>query len=311
MVLISRLTLRHGTHEEGIMILIAESLNIMSNTIGPALRGRDPGPVQQIAKAQDEAGADYIDMNIGPARKQGDELMEWVVKTVQEVTDKPLSLDTTNPVAMEAGLKVYKGDRPLINSISLQPDRLEAELPFVKKYNADMIGLLWGAEGMPRDSGERGVLIAELLYKTAELGITPEEIWVDPIASPISVEINQVKSCVEFMGMLQDIAPGCKSTVGLSNISNGTPEHLRPWLNRTYMIMLERYGQYSAIVDIFDQETVKIARGERPEIVDLVYRVMDGEKPDLSSLSEDEVKYVKTVRVLTGESLYSHSWLDI
>jgi len=290
------------------MILIGESINIMSQTIGPALRERNPKPIQEMARAETEAGIDYIDLNIGPARKAGDELMEWVVNTVQEVTNLPLSLDTTNPVAMEAGLKVHKG-RALINSIS--PVRMEEELPLVKKYNADMIGLLWDTEGMPRDANERAVLAVELIYKANEMGIPNEDIWIDPIATPVSVEINQVKACGEFMGMLQDIAPGCKSTVGLSNISNGTPTHLRPWLNRTYMIMLMRYGLYSAIVDAFDSELVKIAKGEKPEIVDLVYRVMDGEKPDLSSLSEEEVKYVKTVRVLTGESLYSHSWLEI
>ena len=107
--------------------------------------------------------------------------------------------------------------------------------------------------------------------------------------------------------MLGEIAPECKSTVGLSNISNGAPTHLRPQLNRTYLIMLMKYGLYSAIVDIFDSELVKIARGEMPEIVDLVHRVMDGYKPDLSSLSQKEVEYAKTVRVLTGESLNSHS----
>jgi len=290
------------------MILIGENINIMSQTIGPALRERNPKPIQELARAEAEAGVDYLDLNIGPARKAGDELMEWVVKTVQEVTDKPLSLDTTNPVAMEAGLKVHKG-KALINSIS--PVRLEEELPLVKKYNADMIGLLWGAEGMPRDANERCVLAVDLVYQANQVGISNEVIWIDPIATPVSVEINQVKACVEFVGMLQDIAPGCKSTVGLSNISNGTPTDLRPWLNRTYMIMLMRYGLYSAIVDAFDPELIKIARGEKPEIVDLVYRVMDGDKPDLSSLGEEEVKYVKTVRVLTGESLYSHSWLEI
>ena len=290
------------------MILIGESINIMSKTIGPALKERNPEPIQEMARAEDEAGADYLDLNIGPARKNGDELMEWVVKTVQEVTDKPLSLDTTNHVAMEAGLEVHKG-RALINSIS--PVRIEEELPMVKKYNANMIGLLWGKEGMPRDANERCILAVDLIYQANQLGIPNEDIWIDPIASPVSVEINQVKACPEFMSMLQEIAPGCKSTVGLSNISNGTPTHLRPWLNRTYMIMLMRCGLYSAIVDVFDQESVKIAKGEKPEIVDLVYRVMDGEKPDLSSLGEEETNYVKTVRVLTGESLYSHSWLEI
>jgi len=252
---------------------------------------------------------DYLDLNIGPARKAGDELMEWVVKTVQEVTNLPLSLDTTNPVAMEAGLKVHKG-RALINSISLA--RMEEELPLVIKYNADMVGLLWGREGMPRDAAERGVITVELAYRANEMGIPTEGIWFDPIVTPVvNVDTTQVKPCLEFMSMLQDIAPGCKSTVGLSNISNGTPTHLRPYLNQTYLMMLMKYGLYSAIVDAFDSELIKIAKGEKPELVDLVHRVMDGEKPDLSSLSEEEVKYVKTVRVLAGESLYSHSWLEI
>ncbi len=292
------------------MILIAESINVMSQTLGPAMKERNPKPIQEMAKAEVEAGADYLDINIGPARRGGDELMQWMVNTVQEVTDLPLSLDTTNPVAMEAGLKVCKR-KALINSISLQPDRLESELPLVSKYNASMIGLLWGVEGMPRDANERCMHTVDLVYKANEMGIPNEDIWIDPIASPVSVEINQVKACLEFMSMLGEIAPGCKSTVGLSNISNGTPAHLRPYLNRTYLIMLMRYGLHSAIADVFDPELIKIARGEIPEIVDLVHRVMDGYKPDLSSLSQKEMEYVKTVRVLTGESLYSYSWLEI
>ena len=291
------------------MILIGENINIMSRTIGSALKERNPEPIQELAKAEVEAGVDYLDLNIGPARKAGDELMEWVVKTTQEVTDRPLSLDTTNPVAMEAGLKVHEG-RALINSISLV--RMDEELPLVKKYNADFIGLLWGREGMPRDADERAMIAVELISKASEMGIPNENIWFDPIVTPaVNVDTNQVKPCLEFMSTLQDIAPGCKSTVGLSNISNGTPTHLRPYLNQTYMMMLMKYGLYSAIVDAFDAELIGIARGEMPQIVDLVHRVMDGDKPDLTLLSGEEVKYVKTVRVLTGESLYSHSWLEI
>jgi len=292
------------------MILIGESINIMSQAIGPALKERNPKPIQELAKAEAEAGVDYLDLNIGPARKGGDELMKWVVNTVQEVTDKPLSLDTTNPVAMEAGLKAAKS-KPIINSISLQPDRMEPGLKLAKQYNADLIALLWGTEGMPRDANERAVNAVDFVYKANEIGIPNENIWIDPIVSPVSVEINQVKACIEFMAMLGEIAPGGKSTVGLSNISNGTPTPLRPWLNRTYLMMLMKYGLYSAIVDAFDTDLIKIARGERAELVNLVHRMMDGEKPDYSSLTEEEVKYAKTVRVLTGESLYSHSWLEI
>ncbi len=290
------------------MILIGENLNIMSRSIGSALKGREPKPIQDLVKAEVAAGIDLIDINIGPARKGGDELMDWVVKTVQAVTDKPLSLDTTNLVAMEAGLKVHKG-KALINSIS--PARLDVGLPLVKNYNAAMIGLLWGEEGMPRDANERGMIAAELIYKANEDGVANEDIWIDPIAGPVSVDVSQLNACLEFMSMLGELAPGCKSTVGLSNVSNGTPTHLRPHLNRAYLVMLMRYGLASAIVDAFDPELIKIARGQKPEIVDLVYRVMHGEKPDLSVLSEEEVAYVKTVRVLTGETVYSHSWLEI
>jgi 5-methyltetrahydrofolate corrinoid/iron sulfur protein methyltransferase len=291
------------------MILIAESINIMSKTLGPAMKERNPGPIQEMARAETEAGADYLDINIGPARKAGDELMQWMVETVQAVSDLPLSLDTTNPLAMEAGLKVHKG-RALINSISLV--RMEEELPLAQKYNADFIGLLWGREGMPRDADERAMIAVELMTTANGMGLSDDSIWFDPIATPVvNIESNQAKPCLEFMSTLADIAPACKSVVGLSNVSNGAPTHLRPILNRTYLMMLMKYGLHSAIVDVFDTELVSIARGEMPEIVDLVHRLMDGDKPDPSSLSQKELEYVKTVRVLTGETLYSHSWLEI
>ncbi len=292
------------------MILIGENLNVMSQTLGPALRERNAGPIEEMAREETEAGIDLVDLNIGPARKGGDELMAWVVNTVQAVTDKMLSLDTTNLDAMEAGLGVRKGP-VLINSVSLQSSRIDRGLELANKYNANLIGLLWSNEGMPRDVNERAMHTVDFVYKANEAGIPNERIWIDPIASPISVEINQVKACVEFMTMLGEIAPGCKSTVGLSNISNGAPDALRCWLNRTYMIMLMRYGLYSAIVDAFDKDLMQIARGERPDIVELVHKMMDGEKPDISSLPKEMANYARTTRVLMGESLYSASWLEV
>jgi 5-methyltetrahydrofolate corrinoid/iron sulfur protein methyltransferase len=293
------------------MIRIAENINVMSKTIGPAMKERNAKPIQEMAISAAETGADYLDINIGPARKGGDEMMEWLVKTVHEVVDLPLSLDTTNPVAMEAGLKAHKKGRPLVNSVSMQPERLEKTLPLVKQYHAEMIGLLWGKEGMPRDVNERAALAVDLFYQANLAGIPNEDIWIDPIATPVSGEINQVIACTEFMAMLQDIAPGCKSTVGLSNVSNGTPDHLRPYLNKAYMLMLQKNGLYSAIVDAYDKELAKLAKGEMPEIVNLVYQLMDGKEVGTTSLSRKEVEYVKTVKVLMGKSLYSNSWLEI
>jgi cobalamin-dependent methionine synthase I len=255
-------------------------------------------------------GIDYLDLNIGPSRKAGQEVMDWLVKLVQGEIKKPLSLDTTNADAMEAGLKIHKG-KALINSVSLQPERLERALPMAKTYNAYVIGLLWGKEGMPRDANERASHAVDFIYRANELGIPTEDIWIDPIVSPVSVEINQVLSCLEFMSMLKDIAPEAKSIVGLSNISNGTPDNLRPVLNRTYLMMLMKYGLYSAIVDAYDKELLSIAKGEMPEIVNLVHRVMDGEEPDLKKLARKEVEYVKSTKVLLGKTLYSHSWLQL
>ena len=292
------------------MILIGENLNVMSQTLGPALRERNAGPIEEMAREETEASIDLIDLNIGPARKGGDELMAWVVNTVQAVTDKMLSLDTTNLDAMEAGLKVREGP-VLINSVSLQTSRIDRGLELANKYNADLIGLLWSNEGMPRDVNERAMHTVDFVYKANEAGIPNERIWIDPIACPVSVEINQVKACVEFMTMLGEIAPGCKSTVGLSNISNGAPDALRCWLNRTYMIMLMRYGLYSAIVDAFDKDLMQIAHGERPDIVELVHKMMDGEKPDTASLPKEMANYARTTRILMGESLYSASWLEV
>ena len=115
------------------MILIGENLNVMSQTLGPALRERDAGPIEEMAKQETAAGIDLVDLNIGPARRGGDELMAWTVETVQNVTDKMLSLDTTNLDAMEAGLKVKKNNA-LMNSVSLQTSRIDRGLEMASKY---------------------------------------------------------------------------------------------------------------------------------------------------------------------------------
>ncbi len=294
------------------IVSIAESINIMSKTIGPAMKEKDPKPIQAMAIAEAEAGSHILDVNIGPARKGGSEMMEWLVKTIHEVVDLPLSLDTTNLEAMEAGLKAHKkGGRPLMNSVSCQADRIDAGLDMAKRYDCLMVGLLWGTDGMPRDVNERGALAAELIFRANDKGIKNEDIFIDPIATPISGEINQVLACTEFMGMLQDIGPGCKSTVGLSNVSNGAPDHLRSALNGPYALMLHKQGLYSAIVDANDKDLMAICKGEKPGLEALVAKLMDGETVDMSSLSEEEQKCAKSVNVLMGKSLYSDSWLDI
>jgi 5-methyltetrahydrofolate corrinoid/iron sulfur protein methyltransferase len=183
-----------------------------------------------------------------------------------------------------------------------------------QKYDAGFVALLWGPEGMPRDASERGSLAAELMAKAAEFGIPNEDVWIDPIVTPVTAQQDQVKSLLEFMVMfkdLQEMTPGLKSTCGLSNVSNGAPEQVRPILNQTYLMMTEKYGMQSAIVDAFDEDLKGIARGEREEIKKLVHRLMDGDEPDLASLNKEEADYVKTTKVLLSHSLYSDSWLEL
>lgn len=292
------------------MFLIGENLNVMSKKLGEAFLKRDAGPIRKMAEAEAEAGMDMIDLNIGPARKTGPDFMEWLVGVVQEVTDLPLSLDTSNIEAIEAGLKTAK-TRPLINSISARPERMEALMPMAKKYGAPFIGLTLSAEGIPRDANERGLCAAEILAAAASHGVAEEDIWIDPIVLPVNTQQLQIQGCTEFVMMLSDIAPSSKSTCGLSNVSNGVPAHLRAIMNRTYLMMLKRYGMYSAIVDAFDNELRAIARGEMPGLEALIHRVMDGEEVDLSRLSQEEGDYVKTARVLMGQILYSDSWLEV
>jgi 5-methyltetrahydrofolate corrinoid/iron sulfur protein methyltransferase len=294
------------------MLIIGESLNVISRVIGKAFKEKDPRPIIAEAKRQKEKGADWIDINLGPARKGGPELMEFVVKTVQEaIGDSPsLVLDTSNIEAMEAGLAVHKG-KAIMNSIMCRAERYEKMIPLAAKYKANMIALMWGPEGLPRDENERAALAVELLYAANEAGVPNEDIFVDGVVTPLNIQQPQLMSLLAFQGMLQDIAPGAKSTCGLSNASNGVPDNLRPIINQTYMVMMERNGLYSCIADVFDEKLVAIARGERPEVVEVIHKVMDEGDIDMGSLSKELQDYVKTAKVLLGQSLFSDSWLEL
>ncbi len=294
------------------MLMIGENLNVIKTEIGKAFKDKNPEPIIAEANRQKEKGMDWIDINLGPARKGGPELMEFVVKTVQEAIGDtpPLCLDTSNIEAMEAGLAVHKG-KAIINSIMCRPERYEKMIPLAAKYKANMIALMWGPEGLPRDENERAALAVELLYAANEAGIPNEDIFVDGVVTPLNIQQPQLMSLLAFQGMLQDIAPGVKSTCGLSNASNGVPDDLRPIINQTYMVMLERNGMYSCIVDAYDDQLAAIARGEKPEVVEVIHKVMDGEAIDMGSLSKEMQDYAKTAKVILGETLFSDSWLEL
>jgi 5-methyltetrahydrofolate corrinoid/iron sulfur protein methyltransferase len=291
------------------MILIGENIHIISKVVSEAFRNRDAAAIQELAKTQAEAGADYLDLNLGPARKDPEEVGAWLVQTVQDVTDVAISLDTMNPVAMEAGLKLCK-KRPLLNSASGKADSKAGMMPLALKFNTQIIISVITDQGCPPDVDSRVESIMDTVAYADALGIKNEDIWVDPIILPVSADQKQVREALEFIKILADLLPGVKSVVGLSNVSNGTPAPLRGILNRTYMLMLERNGLYSAIADVLDPELIELNKGGMPDIRELIGKVMEGEAVNTDDLDDRGRSYVKTARVLLGETLYSHAWLE-
>jgi cobalamin-dependent methionine synthase I len=294
------------------MVIIGENIHVIAQAVSTAMRERDAKVIQDLTRAETKAGANYIDLNVGPMKKDTEETMEWLVNTVQEATDLPLSIDTMNPIAMEAGLKACK-KRPLLNSASGKSESKEQMLPLAKKYNCDVVISVITDKGMPPDVDSKIESIMDTVTYANELGIPNEDIWVDPIILPVSTAGEGQRFavvCLEFIKILEDVLPEIKSTVGLSNVSNGVPNDLRPLLNRTYAVMLDRNGLYSAIADPLDEEFMNLIQGKMPEVVELIYKTMDGEDIDLSSPSAKEAEYVKTAKVLTGENLYSDAWLE-
>ena len=293
------------------MIVIGENIHVIAKAVNEAVKARDAKPIQDLARAQAEAGAGYIDLNLGFCRKDPT-VMGWAVNIVQDVVGLPLSIDTMNPVAMEEGLKVCK-KRPLLNSASGKTDSKQEMLPLAKKYDCDVVISVINDKGMPAEGDSKLDSIMDTIAYANDLGIPNERIWADPIVLPASTAGEGQKNAVatyEFVEMLPEALPGSNSLVGLSNVSSGAPVENRPLLNRVYLVILARKGLSASIHDALDEEMMKICRGERQNIVDLIYRTMDGEDMDLSSLSREEVDYVKTTKVLTGEVLYSGAWLE-
>ena len=198
-----------------------------------------------------------------------------------------------------------------MNSISAQPERMEKLIPVAVEAGCNVVALLWGPDGMPRDSNERAAMSVDLMMALTEAGIPNEKMFFDPIATPITLGVDQINAGFEFLSMLEDIAPGSSSTIGLSNVSNGVAEHLRKYLDRTYLIMLMKNGLKTAIVNSYDAELIAIAKGERPELVDLVFGMMDGNIPDPATLSGSALEHYKTVNALTGKTVFSESWLEL
>jgi 5-methyltetrahydrofolate corrinoid/iron sulfur protein methyltransferase len=260
------------------MLLIGEKLSIIAKRVREAMMKRDKGPVQEIALAQWKSGAGMIDANIGPAEDGGEELMQWMVTTIQEAVQLPVCLDTTNFRAIEAGLKVHNNEwgKPLINSTSNDPERFPM-LELAAKYDSQIIGLTIGKGGLPADAEERAALAAEIMARTMEYGVPLENLYLDPLVLQIATSQDHARHVVKAIKMFQELNdPPMKTVVGLSNVSNGCPKPLRPILNRLFFALLMYEGLTAAIVD-----------------------------------PHEVIETVKTIDVIMGNTLYAHSYLEM
>lgn len=224
---------------------IGERINSSRKTISRALESKDEAFIRKEAKLQKEAGAAMLDVNCAFNSKNEAADMEWLVRIVQEETGLPLSIDSPNPKAIEAGLRKHKG-RALINSITLEKERAGAILPLVKKYNAQVIVLPMDEGGMPSTAGERVKIVEKALALTREHGVSEEALYIDPLIRPISSEPRQAVEVIESVKLIK-AKYDLKMTCGLSNVSFGLPE--RSILNAVFLAMLLSAGLDAAILD--------------------------------------------------------------
>ena len=285
------------------MLIIGEKLSIIAKRVREAMMKKDKGPIQEIATRQWKEGSGIIDANIGPAEDGGEDLMQWMVTTIQEVVPLPICLDTTNASAIEAGLKVHNNQwgMALINSTSNDPERFPI-LELGAKYKAQVIGLTVGKGGLPADAGERAAIAAEIMARAMEYGVPLEDLYLDPLVLQIATSQDHAKHVIEAIKMFQEMNdPPMKTVVGLSNISNGCPKHIRPILNKYYFLMLMNAGLTSAIADAHEMAE---ALNEKK----LLDNVLAGKKLD-DAQKEKEIK--KTLDVIMGRTLYAHSYLEM
>ncbi len=228
-------------------VLIGERINPTGKKeLAAALTGGDLGVVKREAQAQVEAGADVLDVNVGVAGLDEVKLLPQAVRMIVETVDVPLCLDSANPKALEAALKVCPG-KALINSVTAEKHSLEAILPLVKEYQAAVIGLVMDDDGIPNDSEKRLLIASKIVEHAGAIGIPRENIIIDPLAQSVGVDGNAGLMVAETIYKIKTKL-GVNMTLGASNISFGLPN--RSLLTGTFLAIAITSGVTCPIVDV-------------------------------------------------------------
>jgi 5-methyltetrahydrofolate corrinoid/iron sulfur protein methyltransferase len=307
------------------MKFIGENIHIISKKTRTAIEERNKEFIQDLAIRQSASNMAWIDLNIGPARRGSEGVMNWLVSTILEVTDTRFSFDTSNITEMEHGFKSVSNPQDcIVNSASGDPDRLESMMTIASKYNSNIIALTMSNEtGIPKDPDGRLEIASIIVDKAAELGVDNTKILLDPLVLPISVDQSQAMEALNSIRVFKEsFDPQVLTTIGLSNVSNGSPRENRPLINRLFAVMAAGCGLDTAIIDAFDIELIRVinvAETGCPEknfdklYID-IYKMMQ-EFGDLEDISynkdnpEEEAIY-RTAKILMNKNIYAHNYLD-
>jgi 5-methyltetrahydrofolate corrinoid/iron sulfur protein methyltransferase len=306
------------------MYIIGENIHIISEKVKTALKERDAKFFQELAEKQDAGDAKALDINLGPRKKDWEEVFPWMVETVEAVTDLPLSFDSTNLLGIEAGLKKVTKAQPIINSTSAEPERLEKVPLLAKEYDAKLIALTMGSGGIPVAADERvNIALEQLIPRMLEIDYPMENLIIDPLVLTVSGCQEYCPELLEAVRTLQyawDPPPAV--SVGLSNVSNAVPRENRPLINQVYCAMLMGVGLQMMIADPLDEdlkETIRIIEdGDDSTPVGKLYlkiaeRVANMEEPTIDDVDlndSQQVEIWKTVQILQNKVIYADSYLQ-
>jgi 5-methyltetrahydrofolate--homocysteine methyltransferase len=242
------------------MEIVGEKINTSRTSVGQAVRERDAGFIEALAREQAQAGAAYLDVNSGLAlypEQEGEDLA-WLVSVVQGATDLPACVDSTRGEALEAALRVHRGPA-MINSVNGDPETMAAVFPLAKQYGCKVVATTTSrAERVPAGSRER-LRVAEAIAREAtRAGIPLEDLYFDPLVLSLATGEKNALTFLETVRVLKKGLPGAKTIAGLSNVSFGLPQ--RRLLNRGFLVLALGCGMDAAILDPTDRELVALAR---------------------------------------------------
>lgn len=305
------------------MYILGENIHIISEKVKEALANKDQKFFQEQAVKQVEAGAQALDLNLGPRKKDWEEVFPWIVKTVEAVVDVPLCFDSTNLLGIEAGLKHVSKAQPIINSTSAEPERLEKVPLLAKKYNTKLIALTMGSGGIPVAADERVTIALEtLIPRMLEIDFPISDLIIDPLVLTVSGCQEYCPQLIEAVRTLEYAwDPPPTISVGLSNVSNAVPHERRSLINRVYCAMLMGVGLQMMIANPLEEklkDTIRIIeeRDESTPVSRLYLKIADRIQA-MEELSIDDVDMDdpeqeaiwKTVQVLLNKVIYADAYL--